>query len=80
MRATLAFNGLNEIVTLKISNSLLNLFQIDNPINVIFFWQKLSFLKGVSKAIYYLVLYGFWEIMKNNLLIYLFIYLDNLFT
>ena len=57
---------LNETVALKISKSLLKLFQIDGIINVILFWPKLPFLKRLSKAICDLVLYGFWEEIKSS--------------
>ena len=41
----------------KMFRSLLNLFQIDGPINELLFWPMLLFLRGISKAICDLVLY-----------------------
>ena len=41
----------------KMFRSLLNLFQIDGPINEMLFWPMLLFLRGISKAICDLVLY-----------------------
>ena len=45
----------------KIFKLLLNLFQIDGPINEVLFWPKLLLFKGISKVICDLVLYVFLE-------------------
>ena len=49
-----------------IFKSLLNLFQIDVSKNEVFFCTRLLFLKGISRAIYDLVLYIFLEGTKSS--------------
>ena len=50
----------------KILKPLLNLLQIDSPKNEMFFCTRLHSLKGISKAIYDLVLNVFLEGTKSS--------------
>ena len=52
-------------MTFKTFKLLLNLFQIDGPINKMLLWPKLPFFKGTSKALCDLVLHVFLEGTKS---------------
>ena len=54
------------MVVFKTLKLLLNLFQIDGPINEMPFWPTLLYFKGISKAIFDLVLYVFFEGTKSS--------------
>ena len=55
-----------KVIVFKTSKLLLNLFQIDGPVNKMLYWPKWLFFKVFSEAICDLVIYIFLERTKSS--------------